>query len=364
MIFLRVIFIEQFTPFFLTLGVTSFVLMMGKIYNVINLMVERHVAFADGARMFSFLLPQSITLMLPIGVLGAAMITVLRQSLDSEVMAMRASGKSLWRYTVPIAAFGLLGVAFTMVMTLWVQPAANRRFLDLQVRIIQSHAEDSIIPGELNFDFGDKVIRIGSRLPNKEVRSVFLADKQIRPGSPTVVADRGRIVVDQERRQVVFRLEDGWMYTEDADPVILNASRFDTLDYALALGGRGRIDTREVEARWGYPTWEVINRIRIEESEPERSRLIMELYTRLATPWACLGFAVAGLPLALLNPRSGRTGGILRGLSLVLAYYIAWIGCRDLVISGKADPAALFLPALLIGGFGLVRIWQLNGRGV
>jgi lipopolysaccharide export system permease protein len=363
MIFFRVTFLELIAPFLLTLGVTSFVLMMGKIYNVINLMVERHVVLGEGVLMFAFLLPQSLTLMLPIGVLGAAMITVIRQSIDSEVIALRASGKSLWGFTAPIAAFGLLTVALTSVMTIWVQPAANRNFLDLQVRIIREHAEDSIVPGDLNFDFGDKVIRIGERLPDKEVRSVFLADRVLRPGSPMVVADRGRIIVDQERRQVVFRLEDGWMYTEDADPAILSGSSFRTLDYVLELGGRGRIDTREVEARWGYSTSEVIRRIEEATTPVDRRRLTMELYTRFVTPWACLGFAVAAVPLALLNPRSGRTGGILRGLSLVLAYYILWIAFRDLVMSGDAHSAVLILPALLIGLFGAVRIWRLNARG-
>jgi lipopolysaccharide export LptBFGC system permease protein LptF len=245
-------------------------------------------------------------------------------------------------------------------MTLWLQPAANRGFIDLQVRIIREHAEEAIVPGELNFDFGDKVIRIGERLPDKEVRSVFLADRQIRPGSPMVVADRGRIVVDQSRRQVVFRLEDGWMYTEDADPQIFNGTSFKTLDYVLALGGRGRVDTREVETRWTYTTAEVIQIARTARRELERRRMLMELFERLATPWACLGFTLGAAPLGLLNPRSSRTGGILGAIGLVLGYYVIWIGVRDLVLAGTQHPAILFTPSLVIALFGLIRVWRAN----
>ena len=360
MIFFRATMLELFSPFLLTLGVTSFVLLMGKIYNLINLMVERHVALTEGALLFLFLLPQSITVMLPIGVLGAVMITVLRQCIDSEAIALRTAGQSLWRYSLPVVLFGLAGVVLTSVMTLWVQPAANTNFLDLQVKIIREHAEDNIIPGELNFDFGDKVIRIGKRLDNKQVRSVFLADQNFRPGSPYVVADRGTILVDQVKHRVVFRLEDGWMYTEDPDPAIFNAAQFESLDYVLALGGRGQIDTREVEERWSLSTLELVARMRKTPNRQERGKLEMELATRLVTPWASLAFALAAFPMALHNPRAGRIGGIVRGVAVVLAYYIVWIACRDVSISTKGASALLLLPSILIGLLGLGRIWQLN----
>jgi len=343
--------------------VTSFVLLMGKIYNLINLMVERHMALTEGALMFIFLLPQSITVMLPIGVLGAVMITVIRQCVDSEVIALRAAGQSLWRYSLPLVFFGVAGVALTAVMTVWVQPAANASFLDLQVKIIRQHAEDTIIPGELNFDFGKKVIRIGKRLENNQVHSVFLADQEVRPGSPFVVADRGTIFVDQKKHQVVFRLEDGWMYTEDPDPAIFNAAQFETLDYVLAIGGRGTIDTREVEERWTWSTPEVIARMREEANPQERGKLEMELANRLVTPWTALAFALAGLPMALHNPRSGRIGGMVRGVAVVLAYYILWIACRDYSISAHGASAILILPSFLIGIMGLGRTWRLNLGG-
>jgi lipopolysaccharide export system permease protein len=362
MTFFRATLAELVAPFLMTLGVTSFVLLMGKIYNLINLMVERHVALAEGALMFLFLLPQSVTVMLPIGVLGAVMITVIRQCTDSEVMALRVSGLSLWRYSAPLAVFGLIGVALTAVMTVWVQPAANTRFLDLQVKIIREHAEENIVPGELNFDFGDKVIRIGQRLENKEVRSVFLADREFRPGSPFVVADRGTILVDQARHRVVFRLEDGWMYTEDPDPRILNAAQFETLDYVLAISGKGHVDTREVAERWSYPTGELPERIRGARTRLQRSRLTMELVERFVIPWSALAFSLAAFPLALHNPRSGRTGGIIRAVALVIGYYILWIGVRDLVLTQKAPALVLIFPSVAIGMLGLLRIGQLNSR--
>lgn len=352
---------ELIGPFLMTLGVTSFILMMGKIYNIITLMVEQNMAFVEGAMMFAYVVPQSVTVMLPIGVMGAVMITVMRQSMDSELIALRASGQSLWRYALPVVVFGVAGVAITAVMTLWVQPTANRRFLDFQVEMIRAHAEDSLIPGELNFDFADKVIRIGERLPDRRVRDVFLADQVLSEGSPVVVAEEGRIVVDTATRRVVFRLHNGEMLAHGDKPEAFNATRFDTLDYVLEMGGRERIDTREVELRWTFSTAELLERIAREEpGSKEMNRLLIELHTRLSTPFACLALALAALPLSIVNPRFRRTGGMLKGVTLVLGFYILWIGCRNLVLGLLAPPEILWLPALAVALFGLWRTSAAN----
>lgn len=361
MTFFRAIFAELVSPFFLTLGVTSFVLMMGKIYNLISLMVEKRMEMSEAARMFLYLLPQSVTFTIPVAVLGAVTIVVLRHSSESELMAMRAAGQSLWRYGVPFVAFGVLGTVVTAVMTLWVNPTANRRFLDFQVEVIRAHAEDTLKPGELNFDFGDKVIRIGERLPDREVRRVFLADRELSPGSPVVLADRGRIAVDEENRQVVFRLRDGEMYSEDAGPAGFTTATFDRLSYVLELSGSGKVDTIEVELTWTHPNAGLIQRANAPgASARERTRMLTELFTRLTVPWASLAYALAAIPIAMVRPRSGRGGTILRATGLVLAYYILWIGCQDLIYTGHAPPWLLAVPPLAILLYGAVRLGRAN----
>ena len=362
MILFRSVFIELITPFFVTLGATSFILMMGKIYKLISLMVESQLDFAEASTMFLFILPQSVTFMLPVGVLGAVFAVILRQSAESEVIAVRAAGRSVLIHSQPIILFGLLMTGVTSLMALWIQPAGNRNFLDFQVQVIRSHAEDKLIPGELNFDFGDKVIRINERLPNKDVLGVFLADRELQFGSPVVTARRGRILVDEDNRQVVFRLQDGEIYTEEEDPSVITTTRFDTLNYILQLQEQKNIDTIEVRLRSSYTTGELMARLR--NSRPgsgEEARLSLELFTRLASPWACLGFAMAAVPLALVDPRSRKSGVVLRAVALVLGYFVLWIGCRDLILSGHAHPTILFIPAISVALLGVILTRRIDG---
>ena len=87
---------------------------------------------------------------------------------------------------------------------------------------------------------------------------------------------------------------------------------------------------------------------------------MLELFYRLTIPWGCFVFALAAIPMAIVDTRSGRSGSFLRAIFLVLTYYIIWIGFKDMVQSGKAPAWVLWLPLLLVLSFGLFRLWQVN----
>ena len=86
----------------------------------------------------------------------------------------------------------------------------------------------------------------------------------------------------------------------------------------------------------------------------------MELFLRLTTPCSCLAFAVAIVPLGPVNPRQGRSGAFLRGLILVVFYYILWMGAKEMIQNMNYQPHVLWLPPLSIWGFGVFSIFMSN----
>ena len=91
-----------------------------------------------------------------------------------------------------------------------------------------------------------------------------------------------------------------------------------------------------------------------------RRVLELELYKRFTLPWACLAMALASIPMAIMDPRSGRGAGYLRAVFLVGGYFIVWAAFKDLAASGRADVYVLWLPSVLIFLYGMLRLWQLN----
>ncbi len=346
---------ELIPAFLLTLSVLTAMVMMEKAYRLVSLAVEKSFTVGDVGRMLLYILPQGISVTLPMAVVGAVFITVIRQSLDAEVISRRAAGSSMWRYAVPFVAFGLLLTAVHLLFTLWLLPAGNQAYAELQVAVVKARAEEQIVPGRLNTDFGGKLIRVGERHENREFSDIFVADQDLTLSPRMVLADRGRIEVDEAAQQVIFRLHDGVIYSPAADEVF-DQTRFDELNYVLAFQVQ---DIAIPSVNWRISTWALIQELRTRDAEYlRRARRSVELATRFTTPWICLAFALAAMPMAITEPRSGRAGSLARALLLILAYYVIWITFLDLAQGGRVTPLVLVLPPLMILAYGILRISQ------
>ncbi len=358
MILFRAVFMELIGPFWLTLLVMVGLLMTEKVYRLVNLVVERRLNMGEVGWMLTYLIPQLLEVTLPLAVVGAVFVTVIRQSMDSEVISIRATGRPLWSYALPFLAFGVLVTVVAALNSLWLQPAAANRYGALQVEMVRWRAEEKLVPGEFNYDFGDKVIRVGSRAEVGALGKIFIADRRPGAASSVITANTGRIAVDEEQRRVVFRLQEGTVHTLSPDGAEFRTVGFGRLRYALEYEPAQSLNTRTVR---GLSTARLMAAGR-DAALPRRVQVgyQRELYRRFAAPWASIAFALAALPMALVDPRSGKRAGYLRAIFLVAAYFIVWSAFKDLVGSGKADAATLFLPAILILLYGSLRLWQIN----
>lgn len=355
MIVFRSVLKELFAPFGSACLVLSALLLMEKVYRLVSLVVGNRLRLEELGLMLVYLLPQILTVTMPLAVVGAVFMTVIRHSLDSELICHRASGRSLWSYARPYFLFGILTTAATAALTLWIQPTSYARYTDLQLDMVRYRAEEKIVPGEFNFDFGGKVIHVGARNPDKTLSSVFIADRAFGPNSAVIAADHGRIEVDEGAKKVLFKLQNGQIVFQDPDPAVFRTLNFSNLNYVLDFLPGEQFEGNQL---WSMPTPSLIGQIQSGSLDATRhSRLALELFFRITTPLACLAFSIAALPLGVFNPRSGQSGSFLKAILLVVVYYILWIGFKDLAHNQVAPPEVLLVPPLAVMLYGFYRIW-------
>ena len=107
--------IKEFLHFFI-LGIVifSFLLILNFVFELMDLLIEKGVALWLIVKMFTFYLPNVLTLSIPMAVLFGALLSYGRLSSDNEVTAMKAAGLDYKTLTMPIIIF-VLNISFFLV---------------------------------------------------------------------------------------------------------------------------------------------------------------------------------------------------------------------------------------------------------
>ena len=121
----RYLFLEVLVPFFFGLAVFTFVLLIARILKLVELVVNRGVPLLDILKTFSLILPAFLEVTVPMALLLAILLGFGRLASDSEVVALKTSGVSLYQMTIPIAVFTALACLATFAIAIWVRPWSN-----------------------------------------------------------------------------------------------------------------------------------------------------------------------------------------------------------------------------------------------
>ena len=349
MLLFRSIFLQLIVPFILALGILTFILSMETVYRLINLIVERGVSVFSVGLMLLYRLPQFLSVTLPLSIVISCVVLVVRLSTDNEITAMNSMGISIWQIARPFSLFGIFVTGITLIITLWLQPAGYAAFEREKLRVLKSQTAKTIQPLVLNYDFPGKVLYVQDKDKNEDLKGVFITDLKLTQDSMVTLADRGRIGIREGERDLLLNLEDGLIHlhgpTENYRTIAFEQFHYIFRPPQIVPSTKGG-------HIWGISTKALLQNL-------SRSSQ-MELFLRLSTPWACVAFSVAMVPLGLINLRQGRAGAYLRGLILVVSYYILWMGAKEMTMNMNYQPYVLCVPPLLIWLFGLYSLNKSN----
>ena len=87
--------------------------------------------------------------------------------------------------------------------------------------------------------------------------------------------------------------------------------------------------------------------------DKERRDTLIEFHRRFSLPFACLVFALVGVPLGIQNQRSGKAAGFSVSIGVILAYYVVFSAGKTLGQKGLVPPAiAIWAPDVVFLLFG------------
>lgn len=344
--------IREITGVF-ALGLTIFtlVLLMGRMVKLMEMVVSNGVPLVEVARLIALLLPSFLVLTIPMAFLLAVLLAFGRLSSDNEITVLKAGGLSLYALLPPVLISAVLAGAFTLFISLVAVPWGNSGFKQMTVDVGKKYAATAIrerifrddIPGiVLYVDHYDETTRRMERVMIQDGRD---------PERPlTIFAKNGQVASDMDSGGLQILLHNGSIHTQSAsgDYRLVSFGKY----LLTAEAGRGGTVARS-ETDMGVT--ELYHLANAPQTSPQaRMKMLTEMHGRFAFPCAVFVFALLAVPLGLQNRRSGKTSGFTVSILILLIYYVLLTFLRTLAEKGVIPPfAALWLPNLLFGGFGL-----------
>lgn len=337
----RYILREIALPFGLILFILTFVLLMGKILQLMDLMINRGVRLLDISLLMLYLLPSFLMFTLPISLLIAILIGLGRLSGDNEITVLKMSGISLQQLSVPVAVAAFLVFSFTAVTTLFLAPYGNLASRYLLYDMAKRKASIGIREKVFIDDFMGILLYVENiPLNGDHLEGVLISDHRISGEPSTIIARRARLISDPDTLAITLRLEEG--STHSVDEALRNYRKMDfgvydvRLDLSPTLSAPGQQGGKtSTEMTLGELAGKLKKR---EIRDPADRELAIELYKKMTIPFSCLVFALIGIPLGIRAHRSVRSRGFTIGLVLVLLYYLMRLNGEALVETGRLAP--------------------------
>ena len=341
--------------FFIGLMTLTIILLMDKIFKLIELIVTRGTSITHILRLLLFISPSFLVFTIPMSILLATLLSFGRLSSDNEITAFKASGVSLYQLFWPVIYLAVLAYFVTTFLVLYGLPWGNRGFINTLYAIAQTKADIDIKERVFNDDFEDLVLYV-DKVPTqgRKMEGILIHDEREKGKPNTIFSTEGYLFNDPKSKEVILRLIQGEIHRFELKTQTYHKIRFETYDLKFALAKTFEaIENKLKEKEMSIGEIEAkIDKMKKEGKDTASQEV--EFHKRFSIPFACIVFAIIGVPLGIQPSRSGRSHGFVFSILIFLGYYIALTASETFAVRRTIPPfLAGWAPNVLFGSFGI-----------
>jgi lipopolysaccharide export system permease protein len=349
----RYVVAELIGPFLI--GVVGFVLVLAVdlLFTMADLIINKGVPLWAMVKLLLYKLPAIMVLTFPVSTLFAVAMALGRLSKDNEIVALRTSGVSLFRISIPILIIGLLVSLASYFTNERLVPHANHVSANIIRQIIYKRPLPEV---KQNVFFKDAHNRFyyakRVNMKNKTMDNVMIYEVTSDEFPRVIMADQaafsGRI----------WNLAKGIVHNYDKEGFLRYEATFNNMQLNVSEDLTSFSDQKSSQE---MDSGELKNMIKVlDKGGVNTHAMRTELLMKFSIPLTCFVFALIGIPFSLPNPRSGRTWGMIVTIVFMFTFYVFASVFRSLGKGGILPPAAAaFTPQLsfLVLG-GLLLFWE------
>jgi lipopolysaccharide export system permease protein len=287
---------------FVTAGLTC-VIWLSQSLRFVEMIVNRGLSAGTFLYLTALLLPNFITIIIPIALFTVVVFIYSKMINDRELTVMRASGLSQFALAKPAIILALLVMMVGYALNLYVVPQTYKAFREMQWDIRFSYSHVLLQEGAFNNISNKITVYVRERTPDGQLHGILVQDAR-KPESPfTIMAERGALAKSPNGARVI--MENGNRQAIDKKTNRLSILYFDK--YIFDLGTKSKnTEVRFREAR-ERTLDDLFNLDRDKLMNPaDVGKFTVEAHKRLASPITVLGFALVGLACLISGSFSRR----------------------------------------------------------
>jgi lipopolysaccharide export system permease protein len=346
----RYIFTETFKIFVLSTMFLTMVMFLDKAMFMTDLILNRGMTILEVGRMVLYISPIFLSTTIPISVLMAAVVTFNQFSADNEFVVMKSCGWSFMYLIRPVLLFSFLAYIATNIIIFYALPVGNQALKQMIFNIIKTRANIDIKPNVFNRDFDNIVLMVKEKTGQNGFKGVFIADSSFEGLTKIILSEQGFIVTDAANLRIQLQLRNGTIHDlarQGEDYQIMN---FDKYDLTLGIPGTNELKEKQILKPREMSVSELRKRIKENERiEWKDDMAKVELSKRFSVPLTCILFGIIGVPLGITSRRSGKSGGFIFVIFIVLMYYVSLVLLQNFGRSGRINPYfSVWIPNLIL----------------
>ncbi|MDR1848279.1 MAG: LptF/LptG family permease [Bacteroidales bacterium] len=206
-------------PLVLTFSISMFVLLLQFLWQKMEKIVGKGLEWSVWLKIIAYACATIVPMALPLTVLLASIMTMGNFGERYELVAMKASGVSLWRVLRPLIWLSVLLSLLAFWFSNNIMPSATEKSRVIMYEVGAKKPTLNIREGEFYADIEGYVIRIGKKDKKGEnLSNIMIYDHSKELGNYSVTsAKTGQMFSEDNGNTLVFNLQDGFTIQEDVE---------------------------------------------------------------------------------------------------------------------------------------------------
>lgn len=331
MIFDRYLFKSLTLATLFTAITLAMIILLTQSLRFLELVINSGASSAAFLILTGLALPRFFEVILPLALMISTVFVYNRMNTDSEIVVMRAAGRSPMRLARPALVLAGIVTILLLWITAWLAPVSLAGMQQMRQVIKAQYSALFFREGVFNNVGTNLTVYVRDRNDEGELEGIVIYDS--RPDQPqpvTIFAKRGVIVVSDTGQQVL--VYDGSRQVFNKETGVLDRLNFER--YSIDLPESGA-----VRQRWREPEERTLVELlhpdpSIERDMQNRHEFLIEAHRRLVSPFLALTFCVISLVSLLIGPvdRRGQSRRILIAALAVVTLQGLYLGIYNLAV--------------------------------